>query len=88
LQKLQLTSGCEKSTDEGETTTVGGETSSKWPKRPGGEMSRGRNVLGAERPGDETSSEGAKRQRGNTSINCRIDRRMPAMPACISKQHS
>jgi len=44
LWKLQLTSGGEKSTD-------GGETSSEWAKRLGGEMSRGeaswgRNVLG------------------------------------------
>ena len=32
-----------------------------------GETSRGRNVLVAKRPGGETSSEGAKRQRGETS---------------------
>ena len=43
-------------------------------KRPGGETSKGRNVRGGakrpggpKRPGGETSSEGAKRQRGETS---------------------
>ena len=48
--------------DGGETSTVGGETSSEWAKRPGGETSkrrnvqwrgetsRGRNVKGAKRP--------------------------------------
>ena len=44
----------EQSTDGGETTTVGGETS-RWrnvlvAKRLGGETSRGRNVQGAKRP--------------------------------------
>jgi len=47
----------EQSTDGGETTTVGGETS------------RGRNILVAKRPGGETSCEGAKRPGGETSIN-------------------
>jgi len=51
----------------GETSTVGGETSNEWAKRPGGETSRGekswgetykgRNVLVAKRPGGETSKE-------------------------------
>ena len=36
-------------------TTLGGETSSEWAKRPGGETSRGRNVLVAKHPGGETS---------------------------------
>ena len=44
----------EQSTDGGETTTVGGETS------------RGRNVLVAKRLGGETSCEGAKRPGGET----------------------
>jgi len=57
LRKLQLTCGGEKSADGGEATTVGGEMSSKWAKRPGGESSRGRNVLVV------------KRRRGETSIN-------------------
>jgi len=48
-------------------TTLGGETSSEWAKRPGGETSRGRNVLVAKHPGGETSSEGAKRPGGETS---------------------
>ena len=39
----------------GETSTVGGETSNEWAKRPGGEKSWGRNVQGAKRPGGETS---------------------------------
>jgi len=42
--------------DKGETSTVGGETSSEWAKRPGGETSS----EGAKRPG-------AKHQRGETS---------------------
>ena len=69
--------------DGGETSTVGGETSSEWAKRPGGETSKGRNVQGAKRPGGETSwwrnvqgvkrpvkgrnVQGVKRQRGETS---------------------
>ena len=35
----------EQSTDGGETTTVGGETSSKWAKRLSGETSKDRSVL-------------------------------------------
>ena len=34
----------EQSTDGGETTTVGGETSCEGAKRPGGETSKGQNV--------------------------------------------
>jgi len=68
--KLQLTTGSEKSPlTGGETSTVVGETSSEWAKRPGGETSWGRNVQGAKRPDGEmswgkTSSEGAKRPGG------------------------
>ena len=47
----------EQSTDGGETTTVGGETS-RW-----------RNVQGAKRPVNGGNVQGAKRQRGETSIN-------------------
>ena len=47
--------------DGGETSTVGGETSSESAKRPGGETyrgetSRGRNVKGAKRPVTQLSS--------------------------------
>ena len=63
----------EQSTDGGETTTVGGETSRGRnilvAKRLGGETSWWRNVQGAKRPGGETSCEGAKRPGGETSIN-------------------
>jgi len=46
---------------------VGANKNSHWRGR--NDHSRGRNVQVAKRPGGEASSEGAKRQRGETSIN-------------------
>ena len=43
-QLITEVSTLEMSTDWNETSTVGGETSSEWVKRPGGETSRWRNV--------------------------------------------
>ena len=40
---------------------VGGETSSEWAKRPGGETSWWRNVQGAKRPVKGRNVKGAKR---------------------------
>jgi len=58
--------------DGGETSTFGGETSSEWAKRPGGETSRGetskgRNVLVVKRPVKGRNVQGAKRPGGETS---------------------
>jgi len=58
--------------DRGKTSTVGGETSSEWAKRPGGETSwgetsKGRNFLVAKRLGGETSKGQNVQWRGETS---------------------